>query len=241
MSKQADTLYACGHAPAPFRFNRQVAQVFDDMIHRSVPLYDQAASCQIALLASRLAPGDTVYDLGCATGATLVAIARQIPGLRLVGIDSAPAMLEQARAKASKAGVDIQFIHADVAQADLDEPAAVLCNYTMQFIPVERRRPFLARIHRALQGCGLLLLCEKIVSPCPLLEAEFVEQHHAFKRAQGYSDLEIARKREALESVLTPLSRQENLDMLRRAGFTEADCFLQWFNFAAFAAIKGEE
>jgi hypothetical protein len=49
-----------------------------------------------------------------------------------------------------------------------------------------------------------------------------IDLHHDFKRAHGYSDLEIAGKRDSLENVLVPESLDEHRNRLRRAAFAQA-------------------
>lgn len=236
-----DTLYAEGGSVGDFRFNDRVAAVFDDMIDRSVPFYSEVIEAMAGLLAGLLRPGDRIYDLGCSTGTTLLRLqARLGPGMRWIGVDNAPAMLARARAKAARlaAGAPVEFIEADVTALDFSGAGAVLCNYTLQFIRPPERPAFIRRLHAGLRPGGLLLVSEKILAADALLNHEFIRRHHDFKRDRGYSDLEIARKREALENVLVPFTLEENRLLLRDAGFASVDGFFQWFNFAALAAVK---
>ena len=46
------------------------------------------------------------------------------------------------------------------------------------------------------------------------------------------------RKREALENVLVPYRVDENVELLKRCGFTTVDTCFRWLNWAAFVAIK---
>ncbi|HEB49298.1 MAG TPA: carboxy-S-adenosyl-L-methionine synthase CmoA [Desulfobulbus sp.] len=237
-----DELYRTGTVREDFRFNEEVAEVFDDMLDRSIPFYGAVIDAMGEFLRLRLNPGATVYDLGCATGTTLLSLARRLPdlGLSFVGIDNAPAMLAKARRKAemfSKADV-IEFRQADITTCDLPGADVVLCNYTLQFIRPLLRQEFVQRIHDALPDGGILVLSEKVISHAPDLNRQFIEIYHGFKRRQGYSELEIAAKREALENVLVPFSVDENSALLRRAGFASQEVFFRWFNFASFIAIR---
>jgi tRNA (cmo5U34)-methyltransferase len=62
--------------------------------------------------------------------------------------------------------------------------------------------------------------------------------HHAFKRANGYSALEIAQKRNSLENVLIPETLASHRQRLQSAGFSSVDVWFQCFNFASLVAIK---
>jgi len=196
------------------------------------------------LISQFVAPHGTVLDLGCSTGATLLELSRLLPDmhLRYIGLDNAPAMLEKARRKAAMFSKNIEFRQQDITAPDLAQQLAgadvILCNYTMQFIRPLLRQDFICRLHAALPAGGLLLLSEKIISSHSLLNRKFISIYHEFKREQGYSELEIAAKREALENVLIPFTAEENLSLLRNGGFSWAEMHFRWINFASFVAIK---
>ncbi|RJX18207.1 MAG: carboxy-S-adenosyl-L-methionine synthase CmoA [Desulfobulbus sp.] len=237
-----DRLFENGEVRADFTFNDQVAEVFDDMLSRSIPFYAQVIDNMAALLSRQVKSGSTLYDLGCSTGTALLELARHLPDrqLRFVGLDNAPAMLAKARRKAEMFGKSalVSFREEDITTADLPEAGAILCNYTLQFIRPLTRAAFVRRLFDALPEGGLLLVSEKVISHDPMLNRLFIDLYHQFKLRQGYSELEIAAKREALENVLIPFSIQENRDLLTRAGFRSVETCFQWFNFASFVAIK---
>ena len=242
MTPPEDTLYASGTAAEDFTFNDRVADVFDDMLNRSIPHYRMVTDGMAQLLASHLASGATVCDLGCSTGATLLELARRLADLHLhyVGIDNAPAMLAKARRKSamfSKSDV-LRFIEADITTCSLPRADAVICNYTLQFLRPLTRQPFIRRVYEALPAGGVFFLGEKTISHAGRLNRDFIGIYHTFKKQQGYSELEIAAKREALENVLIPFSLEENIALLREAGFAEIEPFFRWFNFTAIVALK---
>ena len=237
-----DTLFQVEAIPEDFVFSERVVEVFDDMLDRSIPFYREVIRATARLLQTSLAPEDRVVDLGCAIGTTLLELARMMPdkGLRLIGVDNSLAMLEKARLKTElySKQESITFIEEDITRLHHPETGAFLLNYTLQFIRPLLREDFLRRLYADLRPGGLLILAEKTISPDARLNREFIEIYHQFKRERGYSELEIAQKREALENVLIPFSLDENKALLQRVGFSSVATFFQWFNFAAFVAIK---
>ena len=237
-----DSLFQDPDCPDEFIFNRQVVEVFDDMLERSIPCYHQITEMICTLLRHFSRPGDTVYDLGCSTGTTLLELARQLNDMSLsfVGLDSSEAMIEKAEIKAKMLSrkQDVSFCKLDIVDTDLNECGAVLLNYTLQFLRPPVRQRFLKKVHNALRPGGILIVCEKVISHRPLINRAYIDLYLDFKRGKGYSETEIAKKREALENVLVPFSIHENLDLLKESGFIETESFFQWFNFVSFLSVK---
>ena len=239
-----DTLFAVNQIQEDFVFTERVVEVFDDMLDRSIPFYQEVIKGTARLLDIFLRKNDTIIDLGCSTGTTLLQLARLLPdkGLQFTGIDNSPAMLHKARLKAemfSKQDM-VSFITQDITDLDQADTGAILLNYTLQFIRPLRRKDFIHRIFSNLRPGGVLILSEKKISHDPLLNRKYIDIYHQFKLERGYSELEIAKKREALENILIPFSIEENRELLLGAGFTSVETFFQWFNFVSFIAIKPE-
>lgn len=221
-----------------FSFDENVARVFDDMISRSIPLYADVQR-SIPVLAELLAHHPIkVVDLGCSTGTSLIHMARALPhrDLELVGVDNSAAMLEKCREKLSAAGLEnkIATYQADICQFEFSDASIVLMIYTLQFVDVQIRPQILRRIRDSIRPDGFLLVSEKVAHADPVVDEALIELYFEFKRRQGYSELEISRKRDALENVLVPLTIQENTDLLTAAGFARIELLLKWFNFATF-------
>lgn len=237
-----DTLFDTAGPAGKFEFNERVAEVFDDMLDRSVPFYQQVIEMSAEILAHTLQSGDTLYDLGCSTGTTLLNLARRLESknVKFIGLDNSRAMLDKAARKARMFSLAerITFIEQDITRADLSGAGGVVLNYTLQFIDPAVRSGFLQNIHQGLRNDGVLIVSEKVISPDAEFNEQFVAAYHQYKKKRGYSELEIAKKREALENVLIPLSIQQNKELLVQAGFNRVETFFQWFNFVSFLARK---
>jgi tRNA (cmo5U34)-methyltransferase len=238
-----DTIYSTPKTPiVPFEFNADVADVFDDMILRSVPMYGEIIRRQAQLIEPCCRPGTRIYDLGCSTGNLATALCdRTAPGtFHLVAVDSSRPMLDifQKRLEERGRSADITAECRDIRRADLAQARVVVVNFTLQFIPPVDRDDLLKRIYNALVPGGMLLFSEKIIHPNPVLSDLQVALYYRFKRENGYSDLEISQKREALETVLVPETMETHHDRLCRCGFSGIDAWLKWFNFCSWIAIK---
>lgn len=213
------------------------------MISRSIPLYADVQR-SVPVLAELLDHDPIkVVDLGCSTGTSLIHLARSLKhrNLELVGIDNSNAMLDKCREKLANLGLtdQIETQQADISQFEFSEASVVLMNYTLQFVEVEKRPTILRRIRDSLQPGGFLLVSEKVIHEQVAMDHALVELYFEFKRRQGYSELEISRKRDALENVLVPLTVDGNIQLLQNAGFQRVEVLLKWFNFATFVCYLG--
>ena len=245
MNKQAqDNLFKKNNHPEEFIFNDQVAGIFDDMLSRSVPCYQQVLTMVQKIIQTHCQTGDLIYDLGCSTGSSLLSLASLINNndLNFIGVDSSEAMIHKARRKAGAFahGQKVEFTIADITDFNLKSCGVIILNYTLQFLRPPLRHKFICKLFSKLRPGGILIVSEKVISHSPKINRSFIDYYLRFKLDQGYSELEISRKREALENILIPFSIKENILLLNEAGFQEVESFFQWFNFSSFLAIKSE-
>ena len=241
MSK--DEIFKASNAESgTFDFNESVAAVFPDMLRRSIPGYDASLEA-IATLARRYVQASTrCYDLGCSLGASTLALRHNIgvKGCEIIAVDRAPAMVERCRENvaADESDVPVRIEAADIRDIPIENASMVVLNYTLQFLPVADRARMIERIRAGLVDGGVLVLSEKVADDDPVVERLLVDLHHEFKRANAYSDLEISRKRTALEKVLIPETTAAHLQRLAAAGFEHCSVWLKHFNFVSIVAIR---
>jgi tRNA (cmo5U34)-methyltransferase len=240
--QQKDRIFEAG-APGPgsFVFDDKVVRVFPDMISRSVPGYELIVPL-IGLLARRYAQPDTrVYDLGCSLGACTLAMMDAIDDQRLefIAVDNAPPMVEACRTRLARhSETPVRVACQDLRETDVANASVVVMNFTLQFIDRADRGPLLAAIARGMVPGGALILAEKVCFERPQSQQDQTDWHHDFKRAMGYSELEIAAKRTALEKVLEPDTHEQHVSRLLAAGFSRVELWFQCFSFQALIAIK---
>ncbi len=223
-----------------FLFDSKVAAVFEDMIRRSVPGYGTAVAMTGVIAARYVQENTNIYDLGCSLGATTASIQQyqQAQHCTIIAVDSSQSMIDSCRETldSSDAG-DIRFVCDDIRDIEIINASVVVLNFTLQFIPVEQRLELLQKIYKGMVPGGILILSEKLAFEHQQQQL-FTDLHHAFKQANGYSDLEISQKRTALENVLLPETMEQHRQRLRQAGFTAVYCWFQCLNFASLIAMK---
>ena len=229
-------------AIASFRFNEQVADVFSDMIERSVPGYRSIITMIETLTEHYAQPGSTLYDLGCSLGAATLSMRRGIAadGCRIVSVDNSEAMLDRCRKilERDHNSTPVETVCSDIRDVEIADASVVVLNFTLQFIPPADRLPLLEKICRGMRKGGVLILSEKVLFEDRHVNELLTEIHHDFKRAHGYTDLEISQKRTALENVLISETIPTHRERLAGAGFSSVDVWFQCFNFMSMLAVK---
>lgn len=224
-----------------FRFDEAVVQVFTDMIARSVPGYMLTLPL-IGLMAARYAqPNSQLYDLGCSLGAVTLSLRQAVtqPNCHIVAVDSSAAMIEKCREVITPDhAIKVALREADIRDVPIEDASVVVLNFTLQFIPPEDRQPLLQTIFDGLLPGGALILSEKVHFEDAGQNGRFTTIHHDFKRANGYSELEISQKRTSLENVLISDTIEQHQARLNRVGFASAEVWFQAFNFVSLLAVK---
>jgi tRNA (cmo5U34)-methyltransferase len=228
--------------PFDFRFTSKVAVVFDDMVNRSVPCYEEIQRMVAEIAADHARDGSSVYDLGCSTGTSLILMDQSVSAkAKFVGIDDSPAMLDKCRVKLDEAGFRHEFLleTADLnGNVPLENASVVVLCLTLQFVRPINRANLVKQIFEGMNTGGVVIIVEKILAEDSSFNRDFIDYYYAMKRRHHYSEMEISQKREALENVLIPYKVSENIALFRNAGFEHCEVFFKWYNFAGIIAKK---
>ncbi|USD64336.1 carboxy-S-adenosyl-L-methionine synthase CmoA [Vibrio sp. SCSIO 43136] len=225
-----------------FTFDERVAEVFPDMIQRSVPGYSNIISA-IGMLAERFVkPHSNVYDLGCSLGAATLSMRRHIQqeGSKIIAVDNSSAMVERCKlhVNAYRSDTPVDVIEADIREIEIENASVVVLNFTLQFLSPADRQALLEKIYAGLRPGGILILSEKFVFSDEEANELLIDLHHDFKRANGYSELEISQKRSAIENVMRPDSIETHKARFEAIGFSSNEVWFQCFNFGSMFAVK---
>lgn len=242
MTDPEDKVFAEPQSIADFQFGARVASVFNDMLERSVPFYHEIQRMIAEMAADFAVEGTQIYDLGCSTGTTILNLDPVVPrNIKFIGVDYSPEMLERCRKNLEEKAFTRNH---ELRCADLNHGVAiqnasmVLMVLTLQFVRPLYRDKLTRSILEGLNENGCLILVEKVLGEDSVFNRLFIKYYYDMKKRHGYSELEIAQKREALENVLVPYKLLENREMLLRAGFRYCDVFFKWYNFCGIIAVK---
>ena len=239
-----DTLFAKPQSLVDFTFDDAVADVFPDMIRRSVPGYETVISLLGGLAKQYAQEESTIYDLGCSLGAATLSMysqTRATSHLKYICIDNSEAMVKRCQSRLTRhmPETDLQVLCESIEDSTIENASIVVINFTLQFLSTESRLALLQKIYQGLRPNGILILSEKLIFTDEQQNQQQIDWHHTFKRANGYSDMEVSQKRKALENVLIPDTFEAHITRLQQAGFENAYQWFQAFNFASIVALKG--
>ncbi len=237
-----DTLFTKPLALVDFTFDDAVADVFPDMIRRSVPGYETIISLLGGLAKEYAQEESNIYDLGCSLGAATLSIYSQTRTTKLkhICIDNSEAMVKRCQSRLARhmPEADLSVLCENIEDTKIENASIVVINFTLQFLSTELRLALLKKVYQSLRPNGILILSEKLVFSGEKESQLQIDWHHTFKRANGYSDMEVSQKRKALENVLIPDTFEQHLARLQQAGFEQSYQWFQAFNFASFVSIK---
>ena len=238
-----DKLYAGQRADVvDFVFDDSVAEVFPDMIRRSIPGYETIVSMIGCIAETYAIQGSHVYDLGCSLGASTLSMASRIePGrVRYICIDNSQDMISRCMANLEKhiGGEELQCVESDICDTEISNASVVVMNFSLQFIDPQLRNELVQGIYNGLHPGGVLILSEKVDGGDEASRLFHNALHEQFKKANGYSELEISQKRSALENVMILNTIEEHLDRLSRCGFSSVR---QWFQTLGFCSFIGQK
>jgi|TARA_B110000977_G_scaffold199117_1_gene285565 tRNA (cmo5U34)-methyltransferase len=221
-----------------FAFNKDVVAVFPDMIRRSVPGYETIIPMTGLIAARHLGGEGTAYDLGCSLGASTLAILQQsqAANIRVIGVDNSPAMIEEAQNQISDPRATFQC--ADLLSTRVQDAKVVVLNFVAQFLAPEERLALFTRLREEMHPNGLLIVSEKVRNANVATQSIFDETHLNWKRANGYSEIEVSQKRQALENVMKVDTEEMQRLRFQEAGFTKSKQWFRCLNWASFLVYK---
>ncbi|NKF52615.1 carboxy-S-adenosyl-L-methionine synthase CmoA [Shewanella sp. WXL01] len=243
MNSQLDNIYAsAADTVDDFKFDQRVAGVFNDMIRRSVPGYGQIIQTIGDFANDFVTPNSNIYDLGSSLGAATLSIRRNIDGrnCQIIAVDNSESMISrcQENLSAFKSDTQVNLVCADIRDVEINNASLVILNFTLQFLPPEDRDTLINKIYDGLKSGGALVISEKLRFEDGKIQ-DLLDKHHLdFKRANGYSELEISQKRSALENVMRPDPLSVHQSRLNQCGFSHFSVWFQCFNFCSMVAIK---
>ena len=221
-----------------FTFNGDVANVFGDMVNRSVPGYEFLIE-NIGVLSKKFyQPNTKIYDLGSSLCACSLSILEKVQNtdVQIYAVDSSKAMIDICKKSIDRK--EIKFINSDILDVEMNNSSIVILNLTLQFILVKKRTELLKKIFSQLNDNGIIIITEKIKLDKTSDDIFFKNFHDFFKENNGYTKEEIDRKKIALSETMIIESEQIHEERFKDIGCKKFYKWFQCYNFVSWVLIK---
>ena len=230
------------------RFNATEAQIYDDVIKRRVPLYNEIQTLMASLLPFSKKEYLRVLDLGCGTGGTSVALLKEFPLARVTGIDSSSDMLAVAAAKVKQTTWRIDFICQDMKACIYPLPQgegqgeggfdAIISAFSLHYLNEDEKKALLSKCRDALKPGGIFIDAEAVISPSAKVYQLYMEKWKDFQRSNGFSEDEIGAHMLKFVRDVKPLTVERQVCLMSEAGFIDVECYFKYLNWAVFGGYK---
>lgn len=235
MSGVGDSINASN---ASWTFDGNVANTFESHIEKSVPSYREGHQLILDYSDFFVKNNSNVYELGCSTGLLINQLAKKHgpPKGLFYGLDCSDDMISFA--KKNYASPNLIFETADVLEYSYLPSDLMITYYLLQFISPSVRQNIVNVIYENLNWGGAFICFEKTRAPDARFQDISVHMYNEFKLSRGFTNDEILSKSRSLKGILEPFSTQGNIDMFKRAGFTDIMPIFKYICFEGFLCIK---
>jgi len=221
------------------RFNTEEAANYDDVIRRRIPLYREIQTLMASLLPFPKKEYLRVLDLGCGTGETSVSLLKEYPLARVTGIDSSPDMLDVARKKVKHTTWRVDFLCQDIRAFNLEgEFDVIVSGFSLHFLSPDEKEEILRKCLALLKDGGMFMDSEAVLSPSEKVYNMYMEKWKDFMRSNGFSDEEIGSHILKFLKDVKPMTVDNQLGLMRKAGFRDVECYFKYLNWAVFGGYK---
>ncbi len=219
-------------------FGNKVVTKFDTHIKQSVPLYNEGHQLILKISDFFISENSIVYDIGCSTGNLVKKISKRHINkkFKIYAIDIEKEMI--AFAKNKNKDRNINFLNKDINKYKFNKCDLIISYYTMQFVKPRYRQLLFNKLFKSLNWGGALLIFEKVRANDARFQDIVTSMYNNFKEEQGFTAEEIYNKTKSLKSILEPFSSSANIDMMKRAGFTDIMTLQKYICFEGWVAIK---
>lgn len=218
-----------------WRFNKEMVNNFDDHVKKSVPLYEEFHKDIINMSVYFSQKNTKIIDIGTSTGVLLNDLynINKHRNMECIGIDIEKDMIEECNNRYN----NLKFEVCDALDFDYTNSSIITSVLTLQFINKKERKEIIKKIYNEMNEDGALFIVEKVKNNIPDVHDIYNDIYYDFKR-DNLTDEDVLDKNVSLRGVMKPLTLQDNIQILKNAGFNKIDVFMKYNNFVGLLAIK---
>jgi ubiquinone/menaquinone biosynthesis C-methylase UbiE len=134
-----------------------------DLYMKRITLGRENTLREMTIDLAQVKPGDSVLEVGCATGTLALAAKRKAgPSGKVFGIDIIPGMIDRSQRKAAQSNLEVTFQLGSIENIPFPENYfdVVMCSFMIFHMSEKVRRKGIAEIYRVLKPNGGLLVLD---------------------------------------------------------------------------------
>jgi tRNA (cmo5U34)-methyltransferase len=212
------------------KFSFDTVKDFDNHINNSIKGYDLLDYLILNLCSFFTKEETIVIDLGCTTGRLIDKINKKYNS-KCIGYDIINTQFIKE--------TNCKLIKEDITNIDFNLPKSniILSVFTLQFIDINKRIDVLKKVYNSLTINGAFIFCEKEICNDGVIQESFTFSNYDNKK-QSFTAEEILSKEVDLRKLMNNLNSNQNLELLKLAGFNIIEPFFQSLNFKGYICRK---
>ena len=210
------------------KFDFNTIKEFDNHINNSIYGYEILHNLIVNISSFFIKKNTIPIDLGCTSG-KLISIIQESYKCKCIGYDITD----------SNFIPDLDLRKQDITDTEFVIPTTnlIFSIFTLQFIDFSKRINLLRKIYDSLDKGGCLIFCEKEICKNGIIQEVFTFSNYQYKQ-NNFTANEILSKEIDLRSLMNPLQSNDNVILLKKAGFKTIETFFQSLNFKGYICIK---
>lgn len=214
-------------------FSFKSIENFDEHIEKSIKGYGELVQDIQNLSEYFVEPNTNVYDVGCSSGKLVYELAKKHRKANIIGIEK-----EDNFTKSLENKKNALFKKMDLFDVEnMTNASFVTSVFTMQFIQQHKRFKAIQKVYKSMNYGAGFILCEKMLAENSKLQDILAFMYYDHKR-NNFTDTEILDKEYDLRHQMKLYTLNENIEMLRDAGFRKIEIFWKRYTFTGILAIK---
>ena len=148
-------------------------------------------------------------------------------------------MLDVARKKVKHTTWRVDFLCQDIRAFNLEgEFDVIVSGFSLHFLSPDEKEEILRKCLALLKDGGMFMDSEAVLSPSEKVYNMYMEKWKDFMRSNGFSDEEIGSHILKFLKDVKPMTVDNQLGLMRKAGFRDVECYFKYLNWAVFGGYK---
>ncbi len=226
---------------------------FEQMQNIVIPKKDEMLQTIIEMIPFNTAAHLKILEIGGGTGALTKKVLSVFTNVSYIFSDASDGMVRTSAEKFGRGDDSIRFVVADFNRAGWYDKLGkqkvdlILSSLCFHYVATKRREGFFCELAKILKKGGILIYAAAVKSPHKLIQKRIENNHRIFLKVQFKEimgmeltdeDFDRIYRERQLTLGVNPMSSKENLEMLEKARFSNAELIWRFRHYGIFMARR---